>query len=159
MIRRLTIPVLLLAIAGQMAFTHVYNVYQMWDETPVHVGIVAGTEEPPFRYRVLVPFAAEALRPLFPVGARESIVLAYEALSVVFITGFVFTVYGFLRRFYAPSLALLGVALVGMAAQVAVIRPTMLAWSWLEAWLLTLAVDWLWCNVWSAGEAGKREMI
>lgn len=160
--KRLPVIVIVLAIAGQMAFAQLWAVYQAWDETPVHRGIIAGTEEPPFRYRVLVPLAAEALRPLFPVGEVESVIIAHDALSAVFIVGFVFTLYRFLRRFYAPALALCGLALVSSAAQLMAVRPHMIGYSWLEAWLFTAALDWLWVNVWGADgrqDGAKMEVI
>jgi hypothetical protein len=153
-VKRLTIAILVLSIAGQMAFTHVWSIYLSWDETPAHRAIIDGTAEPPFRYRVLLPHMADWLSRDLNAGAVERVIIAHDMLATLAIVGFVIALYRFLRRFYAPSLCIGGLALVSSMSAVIVVRPHMIGYSWFEALLFTLALTWLYDQVWG-GSDGK----
>lgn len=156
--KRLTVGVLILSIAGQMTFTHVWSIYLSWDETPAHRAILDGTAEPPFRYRVLMPYAAEWLSQSINAGSVERVIIAHDMLSTLAIIGFTFALYRFLRRFYAPALCIGGLALVSSMSAVIAVRPHMIGYSWLEALLFTLALTWLYDTFAAQGHA-KMEVI
>ncbi len=109
----------------------------------LHREILRGQAPSPFRYRLLVPLAAEAgaraLGATGLVGPGWALSLAYVAHNLVALTAFFLALFYFLRRFHAPPLALLGVLFVGALLPVTLRDHYFQPWSLLEAALFGLA--------------------
>lgn len=102
----------------------------------LHAQIVDKTAPSPYRYRVLVPFAAETMaRAARPVlGERRSLLLAYGLIEAAAIVALILVLFRFFAVFYGPLPALVGALIVNLSLVVA------LRDHYFQPWSLTNAV-------------------
>src|SRR5262249_54357304 len=107
-----------------------------------HAEIVSGTAVSPYRYRILVPFAAETLTDAFArVTSRETAFrLAYRILEPCGIVLALFCLYFWLTEWFSTDQALLGVLFVTTTVPIALQDHDYQPWSVPEVALFTGAL-------------------
>lgn len=108
----------------------------------LHNQIVAGTAPAPYRYRILVPFAAEVfIRPLSGVLGTESAFALVYALYEFFAIGYLLsTLFVWLRSWFSRDQALIGVLFAAGTMPIALQDHQFQPWSLLEAGLFSAAL-------------------
>ena len=124
-----------------IALTHLYlrsiELPGISERMSLQAEILAGTAESPYRYRLLIPFAAEGLRRSFNnfVGDQLAFVLAFVLLNFATISYYLYRLLILLQRWLPESTALTGSLLVAIAMPVTFQDHVYQPWSFLEAGL------------------------
>lgn len=107
----------------------------------LHAQILDKTAPSPYRYRILVPYAAEtlatALRPVF--GGRRALVAAYAVIEAAAIIALVLILFRYFAFFFAPLPSLVGALVVNLSLVVALRDHFFQPWSLVNAVVFALA--------------------
>jgi len=102
----------------------------------LHQEIIAGTAGSPYRYRVFIPYLAEAFSQAakgFGVSDKYAFLLSYSLINVVFINLFLVLAYGLFRFFYSQKSSLIGVLFIGCMIHIGLQDHEFQPWSVPEA--------------------------
>jgi len=109
-----------------------------------HSQILEGTAASPYNYRVLVPWATEALTRAIsattPVSETSAWQFAYVAYDLVALSLFLYTLFVLLCRFHPPPLALAGVFFCAALLPISLRNHYYQPWSLIEAWFFCWAL-------------------
>ncbi len=143
--RKIDLSALILIISVSAVIAHGY--FSRVDEPNfeprlrLHSQIITGTAPSPYRYRVLVPFAVEALRgalsPVLPI--KTSFLMAYAIYDLLAIAFLLASLFFWLRTWFNGEQALVGVLFVAGTMPIALQNHYFQPWSLLEAGLFTVA--------------------
>jgi hypothetical protein len=135
---------LILSVAAVIAYGYFYRVDVPHVEArmELHNQIIAGTAPSPYRYRVLVPFAAEACSQALAVAMPEkkAFLLAYAAFDVLAVFLLLAMLSLWSRQWFSREQALIGSLFVAATMPIALQDHYFQPWSLLEAVLFTAAL-------------------
>jgi hypothetical protein len=135
---------ILISVATALAYGYFLDVnYRDYERrVELHAAILDGSAPAPYRYRVLVPVACEAIsRALAPVtGERWSFLLAYGIYEEIAFLLFFLALFRFLRLWSSTGGALMGVLFVGATMTLALRHHYFQPWSILEVALIALGL-------------------
>ena len=136
---RRTAFAIILSVSAVLAYVYFRQVGSPYlkERIELHGQILRGTAESPYRYRVLVPFIAEALtRGLSPVLAGgKAFRLAYALCDLAAIFLLLGILYRYLRTWFSNEQALVGVLFAAATMPMALRDHYFQPWSVLEAGL------------------------
>jgi len=141
-----SVLVLLLSVAAVMAYIYFTTVDWPFAHArrSLHNKIIAGTADSPYRYRVLIPFAADALTrtlsALFGLRPRSAFLVAYAAYDLLAIFAVLATLLSWLRTWFTREQALVGTLFVAGTMPIALRDHYYQPWSLLEAALFMAAL-------------------
>lgn len=140
----LSILILILSVSAVLAYGYFNRVDKPYFEPrlELHNQIIAGTAPSPYRYRILVPFAAEVLtKALSVLWSTKAAFLRsyalYDLLAVFFLLAMLFF---WLRIWFNREQALVGVLFVAGTMPIALQDHYFQPWSLLEAGLFSAAL-------------------
>ena len=140
----LTALVLILSVAVVIAYGYFTRVAKPNFEPrlELHSQIIKGTAPSPYRYRILVPVIAEALRGALGIAmpTKAAFLLAYAIYDLIAISSLLVLLFYWLRTWFNSAQALVGVLFVAATMPVALQDHYFQPWSLLEAALFTAAL-------------------
>jgi hypothetical protein len=145
-ISRKDVLALALALSAAAVLTHLHtrsvDLPHLASRLQLHQQIIEGDAPAPYRYRVLVPAAVEALRRVIAVvlPPQRSFIAAYAIYDFVAIAFLLVALYARLRRWFRWEAALVGILFVASVIPEVFTDHYFQPWSMLEAGLLCAAL-------------------
>lgn len=144
-----TKQIILLVISASLALWYMHfreiDIPRRAERQQLHGEIVARTAPSPYRYRVLVPYSAQALSKVLtiPLGPDRAFIFAYGLLEMLFMLLLSLALCRYLQRFFSPLAALVGVLLGQISMVVALRDHYFQPWSLANAAFFALAALFL----------------
>lgn len=141
---------LLLTLAIVLMLTHYTQTVVMNEGQLIlmeHDAIMRRIAQDPIRFRILVPALADKLSAAMPL------LLAHHVIASAALAAFVVGTYRLLARLSNADTALLLSVFVCLSFNVVFLRPTVLAYTWVEAALFVWGLNWLYTRFYSSSPA------
>jgi hypothetical protein len=137
---------MLVSVAAVLAYSHYTHIElpKLESRARLHQQVLDGTSLGPYKYRKLVPWAAESIaapaQRVFGTSRETALQYTYLLYDFVALSLFLCTLYVLLGKWYRPRSALIAGLFCGGLASVAFRDHSFQPWSMIEAWFFCAAL-------------------